>query len=150
MKAFVIDTIGTVVFFTIVAGFTELFIAGLEPTQVLAARLITIPVMVLTGRPYGLWRDWIFVRCEPKGRVMNLVVDILAFLTFQVPVYATTLLIAGADFKEIQVAVSAAIVFMVLLSRPFGLFLEALRKWAGTAQTYVFQHNFEIFVASTL
>ena len=135
MKAFVIDTIGTVVFFTIVAGFTELFIAGLEPTQVLAARLITIPVMVLTGRPYGLWRDWIFVRCEPKGRVMNLVVDILAFLTFQVPVYATTLLIAGADFKEIQVAVSAAIVFMVLLSRPFGLFLEALRKWAGTART---------------
>jgi hypothetical protein len=91
--------------------------------------------MVFTGRPYGLWRDWIFLRISPHGRVMNIAVDILAFLTFQVPVYVTTLLIAGASFKEIQVAVSAAIFFMVLLSRPFGLFLEALRKWAGTAIT---------------
>ena len=120
-------------FFTIVAGLTELFIADMEPTQVLVARLITIPVMVLTGRPYGMWRDWMFVRFAPRGRVMNTVVDILAFLTFQVPVYVTTLMISGASMGQIQVAVSAAIVFMVLLSRPFGLFLDALRKWTAPA-----------------
>jgi len=135
MKAFIIDTVGTVVFFTIVAGLTELFIAGMEPSQVLTARLITIPVMVLTGRPYGLWRDWVFARFSPEGRLMNIIADIFAFLTFQVPVYVTTLFIAGADFMEIQVAVSAAIFFMIVLSRPFGLFLENLRKWAGTTAT---------------
>ena len=135
MRAFIIDTIGTVVFFTIVAGLTELFIAGMEPNQVLIARLITIPVMVLTGRPYGLWRDWIFARFTPQGWLLSIATDILAFLTFQVPVYVTTLLIAGASLKEIQVAVSAAIIFMILLSRPFGLFLDALRKWTGNPVT---------------
>ncbi|HKK97307.1 MAG TPA: L-alanine exporter AlaE, partial [Marivita sp.] len=34
MKAFAIDTLTTVVFFTIVAGLTELLIAGMEPHQV--------------------------------------------------------------------------------------------------------------------
>ncbi len=135
MKAFIIDTLGTVVFFTIVAGLTELFIAGMEPSQVLTARVITIPVMVLTGRPYGLWRDWVFARFSPQGRSMNIIADIFAFLIFQVPVYVTTLFIAGATFIEIQVAVSAAVFFMIVLSRPFGLFLEGLRKWAGTTAT---------------
>lgn len=133
MKAFFIDTMGTVVFFTIVAGLTELFIAGMEPGQVLIARLITIPVMILTGRPYGLWRDALFSRFQPQGRIANVATDIVAFLLFQVPVYITTLMIAGASLPEIQAAVSAAIVFMIVLSRPFGLFLEALRKWAGTS-----------------
>lgn len=133
MKAFFIDTMGTVVFFTIVAGLTELFIVGMEPRQVLIARLITIPVMILTGRPYGLWRDALFSRFQPQGHIANVATDIVAFLLFQVPVYVTTLMIAGASLPEIQAAVSAAIVFMIVLSRPFGLFLEVLRKWAGTS-----------------
>lgn len=60
MSAFVVDTFGTLVVFVDVAGLTELFVAGMDPAQVLVARLITIPVMVLTGHPYGMWRDWIF------------------------------------------------------------------------------------------
>ncbi|WP_112323496.1 L-alanine exporter AlaE [Oceanibium sediminis] len=135
MKAFFIDTVASVVFFTVVAGLTEFFIAGMAPDEVLTARLITIPVMILTGRPYGLWRDVIFTRFSPRSRPMTALTDICAFLTFQVPVYATTLLIAGASFAEIQIAISAAIVFMILLSRPFGLFLELARKWAAPAAT---------------
>lgn len=135
MRAFIIDIVGTVVFFTIVAGLTELFIAGMEPNQVLIARLITIPVMVLTGRLYGLWRDWIFARFAPQTWLMNTLADIFASLIFQVPVYVTTLYVAGATFMEIQVAVSAAVIFMIILSRPFGLFFEVLRKWAGTSTT---------------
>lgn len=135
MRAFIIDTVGTVVFFTIVAAMTELFIAGMEPSQVLTARLVMIPIMILTGRPYGVWRDWVFARFLPQGRLMSIIADIVAFLTFQVPVYVTTLFIAGATFREIQVAVTAAIFFMIVLSRPFGLFLEVLRKWGATAAT---------------
>ena len=135
MRAIIIDTIGTVIFFTTVAGLTELFIAGMEPRQVLIARLIMIPVMVLTARPHGLWRDWVFARFAPQTWLMNTLADIFAFLIFQVPVYVTTLYVAGATIMEIQVAVSAAIIFMILLSRPFGLFLEVLRRWAGTSTT---------------
>lgn len=132
MKAFIVDTLATVIFFTVVAGLTELFIVGMEPSQVLIARLITIPLMILTGRAYGLWRDWVFARVTPRGVVPNIATDIFAFLIFQVPVYIATLLIAGATIQEMQVAVGAAVVFMLLLSRPFGLFLEILRVWAGT------------------
>ena len=132
MKAYLVDTLGTVVFFTIVAGLSELLIAGLAPQQVLIARAITIPVMVLTARPYGMWRDWVFGRFVPVRPVARIVIDILAFLTFQVPVYVATLIVSGATLAEVFAAVSAAIVFMVLLSRPFGLYLEWLRRVAGT------------------
>lgn len=133
MRAFFIDTIATVIFFTIIASAVEYFIAGMAATTVLTARLIMIPVMILTGRPYGIWRDQVFVRFAPKGVALTTIADIFAFLTFQVPVYVATLLIAGATLCEIQVAVSASILFMVVLSRPFGLFLEVLRKWANRA-----------------
>lgn len=133
MKTYLIDTIGTVVFFTIIAALSELLIAGMEPKQVLIARLIMIPVMMITGRPYGLWRDWFFATMRPQRWITNVAADIVAFVTFQVPVYVATLAIAGATLSEIGAAVSAAIVFMILLSRPFGLYLEVLRNWAGTS-----------------
>lgn len=132
MKPFVIDTTATIVFFTVIAGLTELFIAGMHPQQVLIARLIMIPVMVVTGRPYGLWRDWLFARIAPQTRVSQIIVDIVAFIAFQVPVYVGTLVIAGASWAEISAAVAASIVFMILLSRPFGLFLDWVRRMAGT------------------
>lgn len=128
MRAFIVDTFATVVFFTVVAGLAEIFIVGMAPEQVLLARLITIPVMVLTGRPYGFWRDWVFARLSPRGRLATYIADIFAFMVFQVPVYIATLYIAGATLKEIQVAVSASIVFMIVLSRPFGIFLDFLRR----------------------
>lgn len=122
-------------FFTIAAALSELFIAGMEPGQVLIARVIMIPVVVITARPYGLWRDWLFAALRPQRRIANVGSDIAAFVAFQVPVYAATLAVAGAALLEITTAVSAAIVSMILLSRPFGLYLEALRTWFGTSVT---------------
>ena len=133
MKSYFIDTAATVTFFTVVAALSELLIAGMDPKQVLIARLIMIPVMMATARPYGLWRDWFFSKTRPQRWLTNLVGDIIAFITFQVPVYVVTLALAGATASEIAAAVSASIVFMILLSRPFGIYLEAVRNWARTS-----------------
>lgn len=133
MKSYFVDTIGAIVFFTIVAGLSELVIAGMHPGQVLVVRLITIPVMMVTGRPYGIWRDFVFATLTPRRKPAVFACDVAAFLTFQVPVYVTTLAIAGATIPEVVSAVGASIVFMILLSRPYGLFLDALRRWAGTS-----------------
>ena len=119
-------------FFTVIAGLTELFIAGMPPDKVLTARLITIPVMILTGRPYGIWRDWVLSHVDPKHRLAMLAADILAFLIFQVPIYVTTLFFSGAHWVEVKVAVGAAIFIMIALRRPFGIFLDMLRGWTGT------------------
>lgn len=133
MRLLLIDTLATIFFFTIVATFTELVIAGMSPREVLITRSLMIPVMVLTGRPYGAWRDWLFMRTSPRHRITRTAVDILAFLSFQVPVYVATLVIAGADYKQIMTAIGSATIFMVILSRPFGLFLDFVRSIAGVS-----------------
>ena len=131
MKIFIVDTLASVLFFTAVATFSELVIAGMEPMQVLLARTIMVPVMVLTGRPYGMWRDRVFMFLRPGTRVSCIATDIIAFIMFQMPIYVATLLVAGAGREEVLAAVSSAIVLMIATSRPFGLFLDLARRLSG-------------------
>jgi L-alanine exporter len=109
-------------------GLTELYIAGMEPFKVLKTRLIMVPMMVLTGRPYGAWRDWFFATTKPTVSWSKSLIDGVAFLTFQLPVYGLTLWMAGAARDEILTQRQ----FSCLLSAaPFGLVLETARKLAG-------------------
>jgi len=131
MKAFLVDTIATICFFTVVVALVELLVVGLEPKQVLIARLFMVPVMAVTGRPYGLWRDWVFARLRPSRRVTKAFVDIGSFVSFQLPVYLVSLAVVGATAAEMLIAAGIATLGMSILSRPFGLFLEFFRKKAG-------------------
>jgi hypothetical protein len=131
MKAFLVDTIATICFFTFIVAVVELLVIGLEPKQVLIARLFMAPVMAVTGRPYGLWRDWAFARLRPSRRVSKAFVDIGAFVSFQLPVYLVSLAVVGATAVEMLIAAAVATLGMSILSRPFGLFLELVRKRAG-------------------
>ena len=127
MRLFLIDTLATILFFTVVATFSELVIAGMEPSKVLTTRLLMIPIMVLTGRPYTGWRDWLLKQMRPQRRWSAALTDIAAFLSFQAPVYAATLLIAGASLPEIGAAIGSAVLFMIILARPFGVFVDRVR-----------------------
>lgn len=132
IRRFVVDTIATIVFFTTVATFSERVIAGLDWSEVLITRAIMLPVMVLTGRAYGLWRDWLLRGSGARHTVSRTVVDTVAFLLFQIPVYGATLAVAGANLAQTSLAISAAALFMVVLARPFGLFLDLARRVSGT------------------
>lgn len=131
MRLLIIDTLATILFFTVVATFSELIVAGMEPSKVLTTRLLMVPIMVLTGRPYTGWRDWLVKQAQPQRRRSAALVDIAAFLSFQAPVYAATLLVAGANLAEITSAIGAAVIFMILLARPFGLFVDWARCTFG-------------------
>jgi hypothetical protein len=130
-----VDALALVAFFTVVAGATELLIAGLSPRQVLISRAATVPVLLLTGRPYGLWRDAILTRtgARGRGRAALLAVDTAAFLSFQVPIYAAILVVAGATPDQMIRALAAATVGMLILGGPYGLFLDWVRRRAGVA-----------------
>lgn len=130
MRLTLVDTLSTILFFTILAALTELYVAGMEPADVLKTRLIMVPLMILTGRPYGVWRDWFFAGTKPTVSWSKSLIDGLAFLTFQLPIYGLTLWIAGADFDEIGTLLGSTAVLMLIVSRPFGLFLQAMRKLA--------------------
>jgi len=130
MRLTLVDTLSTILFFTILAALTELYVAGMEPADVLKTRLIMVPLMILTGRPYGVWRDWFFAGTKPTVSWSKSLIDGLAFLTFQLPIYGLTLWIAGADFDEVSTLLGSTAVLMLIVSRPFGLFLQAMRKLA--------------------
>ncbi len=132
MRKTLVDTLASIVFFTTVAALTELFIAGMEPREVLVTRLVMIPIMIATGRPYGAYRDWFFARTGPTVGWSRTLIDILAFITFQLPVYGVTLAVAGASAAEIATLLPTTALMMILLSRPFGAYLDWARRVFGT------------------
>lgn len=131
LRRYLVDTGATLAYFTFFATISEVFVAGMDAREVAISRLAAIPAMLLAGRPYGVWRD--HVMRALAGRLPDLASDTLAFLTFQIPLYAAILFVAGADGAEMAAALSAAVIFMLVLSRPFGLFLDLVRRRAGTA-----------------
>lgn len=124
------DSLTALVFFTVVATLSERYVAGMSWEQVAATRVGMVPVMLLTGRPYGLWRDLVFRRLAGRA---GLLVDTAAFVSFQLPVYAVILALAGAELVQMVAALASATVGMLALSRPYGLVLDAARRVAGTA-----------------
>lgn len=56
-RLFFADSIAMLTFFTVSGILNERFIAGMEWSEVLASRVIGAPLMILTARAYGVWRD---------------------------------------------------------------------------------------------
>jgi hypothetical protein len=81
MRRFIVDTIAIIIFFTSIAALTELFVAGMTPSEVLKTCLIMIPMMVITGPPYGVWRDWFFNKTKPTVSWSKTLIDGLTFLS---------------------------------------------------------------------
>lgn len=133
MRKFLADTFALVVFLTLAGVFTELFIAGMTLAQSAQARATALPVTLLTARPYGLFRDWVFRAsgAAEAGGVGLAVADIAAFVGFQVPIYAAILVLAGASPEQVAAACGTATVILAVSGRPYGLFLEFCRGLFG-------------------
>lgn len=116
---------------------TELFIAGMTLAQSAQARATAVPVMLLTARPYGLFRDWVFEMsgaAAKGGEGRRALADIAAFVGFQVPVYATILALAGASLQQMVTACGTAAVILAVAGRPYGLLLEFCRWLFGVTR----------------
>jgi hypothetical protein len=131
MRSFVADTLALVIFFTIASGLNERFIAGMSWNEVATSRLIGAPLMVLTARPYGLWRTFVFDKTKPSTRWGTLAVDSFALLAFQVPIYIGIIVASGAEGVSILWGALGFAALMFLLGRPYGLWLEFVRKSFG-------------------
>ena len=104
----VADTFAMVVYCSVVNMLIEIFLSGMSFEQSLSSRLVAIPVNIIIAWPYGLYRDAVMRfarRISPAGWVKNLA-DVLAYVTFQSPVYVAILLTVGADWHQIAAAVS--------------------------------------------
>lgn len=127
---YVADTVALIIFFTTTGIINERFIAGMTWEQVINARLIGGVLMVPVGRPYGLWRDWMMSHAK-DNRTSRLLWDSLALMSFQVPIYAAIIAFSGASGAGLLKGVLGAAVMMIVLGRPYGAFLNLVRRAFG-------------------
>ena len=131
MRAFAADTLALVTFFTATGIVNERFVAGMEWPEVAAARLIGAPLMVLTARPYGVWRDAVIARFATGTSGSLALWDTVALLLFQVPIYVAIIAAGGARGDELLRGALGAAAIMLLLGRPYGAWLDLVRSWFG-------------------
>jgi len=125
-RAFIADTLALILFFTTTGTINERFIAGMSWDEVLHARVLGAILMVPVGRPYGLWRDFVMKRAG-ETRLSRILWDSLALVSFQVPIYAAIIAVSGASGSGLLFGVLGATAIMLLLGRPYGAFLNAVR-----------------------
>lgn len=128
--AFIADTAALIFFFTTTGIINERVIAGMTWEQVLHARLLGAALMVPVARPYGIWRDWLMRRAGP-GRVSQLLWDSAALVSFQVPMYALIIAFSGASGSGLVRGTLGAALMMLCLGRPYGAFLNWVRRLFG-------------------
>lgn len=129
-RAYIADTLALIIFFTMTGVINERFVAGMNWDEVLHARLLGAVLMVPVGRPYGIWRDWIMQRAKPD-RLSQLFWDGIALVSFQVPIYAAIIAISGASGRGLLYGILGAVVMMLALGRPYGVFLNWVRALFG-------------------
>lgn len=128
--AFLADTTALILFFTLTGIINERFIAGMAWEQVFQARLLGAALMVPVARPYGVWRDWLMKRAG-EGRFSRLLWDSIALVSFQVPIYAAIIAFSGASGAGLVRGILGAAMMMLVLGRPYGAFLNWVRKLFG-------------------
>ena len=132
MRRYLADTSALLVFSTFAGMFTEIVIAGLTVRQSLYARLTALPVILITARPYGVYRDWIWRAWRAdKGAARRLIVDTAALVSFQLPLYWMILAFVGATLWQSAAASGTRIVILAVLGRPYGAVLAAFRRLSG-------------------
>ena len=126
----VADTFAMVVYCTVVNMMIEIFLSGMTFEQSLSSRLVAIPVNIIIAVPYGFYRDRamrLACHISPSGWMKN-VADVVAYVTFQSPVYVAILFVVGADWHQIAAAVSSNIVVSMLMGAAYGYFLDYCRR----------------------
>lgn len=125
------DTFALVVYCFIAGMIIEILLSGMTLEQSLSSRLLSVPVNIAIAWPYGRYRDAVLRMARRYGPdqfwTRNLA-DLLAYVSFQSPVYAAILLTVGADGQQIMTAVTSNAVGSMILGVAYGYFLEYCRR----------------------
>lgn len=125
------DTFALVVYCFIAGMAIEILVSGMSFQQSLTSRLLSIPVNILIAWPYGRYRD-LFIRIARRADrypfLLRNLADLLAYVSFQSPVYAAILWSVGADGQQIITAVASNAVVSMAMGVVYGYFLEYCRR----------------------
>lgn len=101
----------------------------------MSIRLAAVPVTLITGRPYGIYRDKLFQRFghRPVRPLESLLIDSFANAAFQVPLHVGLLAWGGASSHQMLVAATTILVVASISGRPYGVFLRCCRLLFGAS-----------------
>ncbi len=124
-RSAVADTFALVVYCFVIGMAIEVVISGMTFRQSLSSRLLSIPVNILIAWPYGMYRD-AFIRFAQRHAGQRFwarnLADLLAYVSFQSPVYAMILWSVGADFEQMISAVASNAVVSMVMGVPTAIF----------------------------
>jgi hypothetical protein len=135
MRRFLSDTFAMIVFSTVFGMAIEILVSGMTLGQSMQSRATAVPANLITARPYGMFRDWVFrtMDADEGSELRKGVADIFAFVLFQIPLYASILWSTGANAHQIVTACGTVTILSVFMGRPYGLFLDFCR-WLISAK----------------
>ncbi len=124
------DVVAMVTFSFVTGMAIEIGIAGLTLEQSLISRFSSIPLNILTARFFGVYRDWLLNLSGNTERFwVKTLVDLIAFISFQIPIYIIVLLVSGAGVSEIIKAVSGVVVLFTFMGSIYGVYLDYCRRF---------------------
>lgn len=129
-RLIVADMVAMVVFCTITNMFVEILISKMSFGQSFYARLIAIPVNALIAKPYGSYRDFLLhrVTLSKTNSVVNIMINIFAYVTLLTPIYILIILYAGANMHQVITAAAGNVVLSICTGGIYGYFLDYCRR----------------------
>lgn len=118
----------------VVAFVIEICIAQMSWQEHLQIRLVALLLNSVVARPFTLWRNYLNSKFQMRSSttfIKRYLVDTLAFLSFQLPLYIGNMFLGGADWSAIVKATITISVIAGLLGRPYGLYLDWLIDKVG-------------------
>lgn len=128
-----VDTSAAWAFYTSLYGGIE-YLSGMENEEILKARLMSLGVHAIIGRPVGKLRNkladkWKITKESPW--YAQTAVNVCSVLPIQSVLYTGMLVAAGASSEEIAVALPAGLGLGALLAEPFGRWMDIYRNFWG-------------------
>ncbi|MDD5253985.1 MAG: L-alanine exporter AlaE [Candidatus Nanoarchaeia archaeon] len=138
-KIAAVDTAGNITYSLVVGSVLDYW-TGLNLAGIIASRASATAMNSVTGGPYGWWREKAFKiakTSEESGRLRKTLVDLLAFNTFQVPIYAAAITIGSlfsegkVDMEKVQNGATYLATISPFIGPTLGWYMDGCRKLFG-------------------
>jgi len=135
-KEGLVDTLGNVSYSLIAGGILD-YASGLRGWGIIASRLSATAINLPTGAPYGKWRNLTFKLTKTtneSSKIRKSLADLLAFNTFQVPIYSSAVAIGSLisegkiDWQKVEKGAAYIALISPLIAPTLGYYMDGLRK----------------------
>jgi len=135
-KIAIVDTLGNITYSIIIGSMLD-YSAGLNLKGIIGSRASATAMNSVTGGLYGWWREKMFKWTKTKensNKIRKTMVDLLAFNTFQVPVYGAAVAVGSLvsdnyiNFNKVLSGMKNLSIISPLIGPTMGWYMDGFRK----------------------